>query len=386
MKKLNYSAEIITIGTELLLGDVTDINTPFIARELRNLGIDVFRTVTVGDNIDRISRQINQSINAADIVIATGGLGPTIDDPTREAVSHTFGVDLVFVDNLWEQIKDRFKAFNHSPTENNRRQALLPIGAVPLENPVGTAPAFYIQHHGHMLICLPGVPSEVQYLMHATVMPLLSSRYETNAITITKVIRTAGMGESSIDDRIGNYEKLNNPTVGITAHPGQVDIRITAKAADAEIAMSLITPIQNEIEAILGDIVFGHDADTLENIVENLARSHNIDLFLFLPPDIKSNFSKLNLEESLLYMKEMDRNQFSRRISDGSLYNILNPKDIGVYVDWPSMESRKFSVSIFNNGKMDTQDFFFGGHEILFLEWMKTQILNTIRKNIGQVK
>jgi competence/damage-inducible protein CinA-like protein len=379
MKNKMISAEIITIGTELLLGDVVDINTPFIAKELNKLGIDVYRTITVGDNVRRISNQINQSLAAAHIVITTGGLGPTVDDPTRDAVAHTFGVDLIFSQDLWEQIKDRFRLFNRTPTKNNRKQAYLPLGAVAIENTVGTAPAFYITNQGHILICLPGVPSEVQHLFQTNVSLLLKKLYHTGLITLTKIIRTAGMGESSIDDRIAEFERMQNPTVGVTAHPGQVDIRITAKAADAAAAASMIAPVQSEIENILSDFVFGFDEDTLENIVSRLAEEENRKLILFHLPQIGPALEIMGLQEIFHKMIEVERIQFQEMISDGSLYNILTPHDLGLHLDWVSLESREFSMITICDGETESQNFSFGGHETLYQEWLKTSILNTIR-------
>ena len=138
------SAEIIAIGTELLLGEISDINTAFIAKALNQIGIDIYRTSIVGDNQSRITDLIKHSIKRAQIVITTGGLGPTVDDPTRQAVADVYGEKLIFHEHLWEQIQSRFRAFNRIPTANNKRQAFIPQNAIPIENPVGTAPAFYI--------------------------------------------------------------------------------------------------------------------------------------------------------------------------------------------------------------------------------------------------
>ena len=136
------SAEIITIGTELLLGEIDDTNATYIARELRDVGIDLYRKTTVGDNARRIAQTIQEALQRTDIIITTGGLGPTVDDPTREAVALAVGVETEFRPELWEQIQNRFQRFGRKPTENNKRQAYVPKGAIPVENPVGTAPSF----------------------------------------------------------------------------------------------------------------------------------------------------------------------------------------------------------------------------------------------------
>src|SRR4030042_5061373 len=138
-------AEIITIGTEILLGEIIDTNAQFIARKLRDAGIDLYRKTTVGDNTHRIAQAIQQSLERCDIVLTTGGLGPTVDDPTREAVALALGVELEYREDLWEQIQARFQRFGRQPTENNRRQAYIPKGAIAIENPVGTAPIFIVE-------------------------------------------------------------------------------------------------------------------------------------------------------------------------------------------------------------------------------------------------
>lgn len=139
------SAEIITIGTEILLGEIVDTNTRFLARALRGLGVDLFRTVTIGDNAQRIAEAIQDSLRRADIVITTGGLGPTVDDPTREAVARAAGVETEFREELWEQVKAVIARYGRTPGENQKRQAVVPRGAIAIQNPVGTAPAFIVE-------------------------------------------------------------------------------------------------------------------------------------------------------------------------------------------------------------------------------------------------
>ena len=171
------SAEIIAIGTELLLGSILDTNSQYLAKELNRAGIDLFRWTIVGDNPQRIKQTILEAYSRTDIIITTGGLGPTIDDPTREAAALAWGVSLEFHPKLWLQIVDRFDKYGRYPTENNRRQAYIPKGAQPIENPVGTAPAFYLERDRKTLICLPGVPAEMKYLFQKSVMPMLIGNY-----------------------------------------------------------------------------------------------------------------------------------------------------------------------------------------------------------------
>jgi competence/damage-inducible protein CinA-like protein len=268
-------AEIITIGTELLLGEIVDTNSQYLAHSLRNLGIDVRRITTVGDNINRIVEVIRQASERCDIILTTGGLGPTVDDPTREAVAQAVGVKTEYHPELWEQIEVRFRKFGRIPTENNRRQAFIPMGATAIENPVGTAPIFFFKHDSFMIISLPGVPREMEFLMDHVVIPILHQNYDLHEIIQTRVLHTVGVGESQIDHLIGDLEELNNPTVGLAAHSGQVDVRITAKADSLESAENLIIPIDNMIRERLGDCIYGIDQDTLEQIALNsLVKQH----------------------------------------------------------------------------------------------------------------
>ncbi len=260
------SAEIITIGTEILLGEIVDTNAQYLARTLRDEGIDLYRKTTVGDNVRRIAQAIQQSMERCQIVITTGGLGPTVDDPTREAVAQAFGVETEFMPELWEQIQARFRRFKRQPTENNRKQAYIPHGAIAVENAVGTAPAFIVETEQHAVISLPGVPSEMEFLMQNAVIPYLKQRFELTGIIKTRVIHTAGAGESQIDELIGDLEALQNPTVGLAAHTGQVDVRITAKAGSEADADALIKPIEDTLRQRLKEWYYGVDQDTLEEV------------------------------------------------------------------------------------------------------------------------
>jgi len=269
------SAEIITIGTELLLGEIVDTNAQFLARCLRDVGIDLYRKTTVGDNIQRIAEVIQEAFDRCDIIITTGGLGPTVDDPTREAVALAVGVKTEYRPELWEQIEARFRRFGRIPTENNRRQAYIPQGAKAIENPVGTAPIFIFEYRSKVIISLPGVPREMEFLMEHEVIPFLRHHYELQGIIKSRVLHTAGVGESQIDDLIGDLEELRNPTVGLAAHSGQVDVRITAKADSDKAADELINPIEIALRSRLGDCIYGVDQETLEEVaLRSIAKHH----------------------------------------------------------------------------------------------------------------
>jgi nicotinamide-nucleotide amidase len=176
---------------------------------------------------------------------------------------------------LWDQIVDRFKRFNRQPTKNNRQQAFIPQGGIPVENPVGTAPAFIFETDKFAIISLPGVPREMEYLMQHEVIPYLRRRYPDSGTIKTRILHTAGVGESQIDDLISDMEMRQNPTVGLAAHSGQVDVRITAKAADEKIAAALIAETEGELRHRLGDWIYGVDNDTLEkSVLTHLQNKH----------------------------------------------------------------------------------------------------------------
>jgi nicotinamide-nucleotide amidase len=271
------SAEIITIGTEILLGEIVDTNTRHIARTLRAMGVDLFRTITIGDNVERIADAIRHSMERAEIVITTGGLGPTVDDPTREAVARAAGVELEFREDLWEEVVGIISRYGRKASENQRRQAYIPMGALGISNPVGTAPCFIVERAPQSgswtkesaVISLPGVPNEMEYILHESIIPYLQKRYNLDQIIKIRVLHCAGLGEGLIDEKIANLETLSNPTVGLAAHTGVVDIRIAAKAKNETEADEMIASIENEVRERLGDAVFGADEDKLETVTLN---------------------------------------------------------------------------------------------------------------------
>ena len=271
--------EIITIGTELLLGEITDTNSTYIARTLRDHGIDIYRITTVGDNPGRIASTIREALDRAEIIITTGGLGPTVDDPTRQAVADAVERELVFKPELWEEIVDRFKDYGREPTENNRRQAYIPKGAIPVVNPVGTAPCYIVEIDNACVVSLPGVPREMEFVLHNAIIPYLSNKFtlKTQIIKAT-VLHAASLGESVIDEMIDDLEQKANPTVGLLAHPGQVDIRVTSKAGSTQEALELSKPVVQELKDRLGDNIYGQDEETLESIICQILNDKTLDI------------------------------------------------------------------------------------------------------------
>ena len=293
------SAEIITIGTEILLGEIVDTNTRHIARTLRNMGVDLYRTITIGDNVDRIASAIRSSMESADIVITTGGMGPTIDDPTREAVARAIGVETEFREDLWQQVVETIARYGRKPSENQKRQAYVPKGALGLKNPVGTAPCFIVEtplrgpppppgrgggggvgggEGMRVVISLPGVPQEMEQILHESVIPYLQKKFDLNEIIKIRILHCAGLGEGTIDEKIADLEILNNPTVGLAAHTGVVDVRIAAKAKNEGEANTMIAEVETQVRERLGTVVFGADEDKLEEVLLDMIAKRGMTL------------------------------------------------------------------------------------------------------------
>jgi competence/damage-inducible protein CinA-like protein len=249
------SAEIITIGTELLLGEIINTNTQVIALAMRDIGVDVYRTSTIGDNQSRISQIIQESISRANIVITTGGLGPTVDDPTRQAIAQAFDLELIFKPELWREIVERFKRFGKQPSDNNRQQAFIPEGGDSLPNAHGTAPGIYLKSDLGLLFALPGVPNEMQGMLKDQVVPKIREHFSLTGVILTRSIRVEGIGESQVDSIISDLETLSNPTVGLAAGKGHVLVRMTAKAPDENEAAALIKDLENKLLNLLEDWV-----------------------------------------------------------------------------------------------------------------------------------
>lgn len=268
------SAEIITIGTEILLGEIQDSNTSFIARQLKDTGIDLFRTQTIGDNVSRISQTIRDSLQRADIIITTGGLGPTVDDPTREAVAKAINQPLEFHTGLWEEICGYFEKISRTASENNRNQAYLPTTAEPIHNPVGTAPGFYVMSGKSIIFCLPGVPREMEYLLTRNAIPLIKQLYHHHQVIITRLLHVAGIGESQVDTLISEFERFSNPTIGLTAKPGQIDVRIAAKAESTKKAKRMIAEVERKIRILLRDNIYGMDGESIPGAIKRLWHSN----------------------------------------------------------------------------------------------------------------
>lgn len=272
------TARIVIVGSEILLGQTLDTNSRTLALRLRNLGLSVARIEVVGDERSEIARALRRSVHGADLVIVAGGIGPTVDDLTREAVADAFDRPLEFHAALWDQIEARFRLMGRDPRPNARRQAFLPAGATAIENLVGTAPCFVVDDGGVLLAVLPGVPSELKHVFDNALVARIHARFELPAALEVRVVRTAGVGESVVDDRLGDLVSGANPAVGLLAHPGCVDVRISARAGDSEEAKELVGAAEETIRERLGDCVYGADEDTLAGVVAAKLRTLGLQL------------------------------------------------------------------------------------------------------------
>ncbi len=274
-------AEIIAVGTELLLGQIVDTNSAYIAQQLTTVGLDLHFKSNVGDNLERIKSTLEMALRRSDFLITTGGIGPTLDDLTREAVAEVLNKPLVFQPHLFEQISDFFRSLGRAVSDNNRKQAYLPDGAIPIENPVGTAPGFIAEKDGKAVISIPGVPHEMRYFMEHSVLPYLRRKLGIQEVIISRVLKLFGIGESLVDERIKDLiEKGTNPTIGLLAHTqiGEIHIRLTAKATDEASAAALNASLEAEIRNRLKDFIFGADEETYEGVLSSLLRRAGVTL------------------------------------------------------------------------------------------------------------
>ena len=274
----SLNAEIVTTGTELLLGVITDTNSTYIARQLRDIGLNLYYITSAGDNQERVAGVLDAALQRSDVIITTGGLGPTVDDITREAVAQATGRELVYNPELVASIEAFFEQRGYTMSENNRRQARIPEGAIPIENPVGTAPCFIVEDQRGIIISLPGVPHEMKYMMEHVVLPYLRETLDLHQIIKARTLHTCGIGESSLDAQISDLEESSNPTVGLSAHPGQSDIRITAKADSEAEADVMIAEMEARVRERVGTVIYGADDETLQSTVIDLLRDRGLSV------------------------------------------------------------------------------------------------------------
>jgi nicotinamide-nucleotide amidase len=272
-------AELLTIGTELLLGQIVDTNASWMSQRLAEEGIDVYYKSTVGDNWGRIEAAIRLAMSRADVLIMTGGLGPTEDDLTREVLAAVLNRPLLLDTAVLRHIEERFARRRVAMAENNRKQAMVPEGAEVLHNPRGTAPGLLIRSEGCVFVCMPGVPSEMKPMLLEQVIPQIRAVFGIRSRIVSRVLKTCGISESTLDQRIGDYfREMRNPTIGVLAHAGEIHVRLTCKGEDpAEIAGRL-DDLEQKIRERLGHLIFGRDDEKLEAIVGRLLRERKATL------------------------------------------------------------------------------------------------------------
>jgi nicotinamide-nucleotide amidase len=269
------NAEILAVGTELLLGDIINTNAQYIARRLADIGIGVYYQSVVGDNETRLYKAFELALGRADIVITTGGLGPTKDDLTKETAAAIAGKDMFIDKKSLEWIESYFIKIGREMTENNRKQAYFPEGAIIFHNEHGTAPGCAIAIGEKKIILLPGPPREMKPMFENSVIPYLSQFQE--GILVSKVLRICGIGESKMEDMLRDLiSNQNNPTIAPYAKTGELTLRITSKARTKEEAENMIKPVEEKIRNILGENIYGEGENTsLESIVAELLINHN---------------------------------------------------------------------------------------------------------------
>lgn len=270
-------AEIIAIGTEILLGDIVNSNAQFLSKELANLGVGVYHQSVVGDNQDRILEAFDRAFEECDVILTTGGLGPTKDDLSKELAAKYFGMEMCLRDELFCDLEDYFKKNNLEMTENNKKQCYFPKEAIILPNPNGTAPGAILEGpNDKKIILMPGPPREMEPMFINHVVPYLSKF--ADGILVSKIIRVFGIGESKMEELVSDLLDNENPTVAPYAKNVDVILRVTAKGKDEEEAKKLIEPMEAEIRKRLGDNIYGEGETTLEEVVGKLLVDKNMTI------------------------------------------------------------------------------------------------------------
>ncbi|MBO0779733.1 MAG: competence/damage-inducible protein A [Ktedonobacteraceae bacterium] len=252
-------AEILSCGTELLLGQITDTNATYLAQSLAALGIDLYYVSQVGDNQGRIVETLRRAWGRSDLVIMTGGLGPTEDDLTRESISELLGETMAVDPELVVTLRARF-AHSVMPERNLKQASLIP-SARSLANPVGTAPGWWVEKDDRIIVAMPGVPGEMYKMWEEQVLPRLGAL--TGGVIFTRILRVSGIGESTVEEKLGDLIHNTNPTLATYAKSDAVDVRITAKAASSREAESTVVSMEQQVRQIFGHYIFGIDKETL---------------------------------------------------------------------------------------------------------------------------
>jgi nicotinamide-nucleotide amidase len=266
--------EIIAVGTELLLGNILNTNAKYLSEKLAELGLEVYYQTVVGDNLQRVSEAFKKGVERSDVVIATGGLGPTDDDLTKDGLCQALGISMLLHEPTLTKIESFFKSIDRIMPECNKRQAYIPVGSIILENNNGTAPGILLEVNGKISVLLPGPPSELIPMFENSVYPFFKAR--TNSILKSKMIRIVGVGESAVQEQLREiFDNQSNPTIAPYAKSGEVHLRITAKAETIETADKMLYELEDKVRDIIGNNVYGCDNESLEDVVIGLLQNSN---------------------------------------------------------------------------------------------------------------
>jgi nicotinamide-nucleotide amidase len=271
-------AEVVTVGSELVLGQLVDTNAAYIAQKLSEIGVGMAFHTTVGDDPDRMRDCFRTALDRCQIVIATGGIGPTEDDLTREVAAEVFGTELELHQDLLDHIAGLFARIGYKMAPNNKRQAYIPKGGRVIHNPRGTAPAFCCEKDDRIFFALPGVPFETEALVVEEVLPILKEKYSPRGrVWVNRVLKVCGVGESNVDAQIKEIIRSSkNPTIGLQAGQGEIKVRLTARAESAEEAERLLDEGESQIDEKLGEMIFGHGDETLPGNTADLIHRNNL--------------------------------------------------------------------------------------------------------------
>ena len=270
------NCELISVGTEILLGDILNSNAQYLSKELASLGIGVTHQCTVGDNRERLLGAIDLAFSRCDMIIFTGGLGPTPDDLTKEVCAEYFGKELMMDEEIAKGIERYFIERNRTMPESNLKQALVPVDSIVLHNTCGTAPGFIMEKDGKIMVILPGPPYEMTAMFKKSVKPYLSER---SGYTIkSHTVRTFGIGESAMSEKVNHLLNMENPTVAPYAKSGEALLRVTAKAETEEKADLLMKDVIDEIKTLLGDYIYGIDVNSTEEALSILLKEKNMTI------------------------------------------------------------------------------------------------------------
>ncbi|MCP8616453.1 competence/damage-inducible protein A [Salirhabdus salicampi] len=275
----NIQAEIISVGTELLLGQITDTNSQWLSQKLNDLGVNVYYHQTVGDNADRVTSVLQMAQQRSQLVIVTGGLGPTEDDLTRESAINVLNRSLVIDQTSLKRVEAHFEKNGIPMTENNRKQAVVFENATVFQNDEGMAPGMFVEHEGTGWIFLPGVPREMKAIMNEKVIPFLKQKYELTGQLVSRELKFIGIGESTLEDKISHIiQSQSNPTIAPLAGDDGVLLRLSAKATTKEKGYALIDELQQRIFQVVGEYCYGIDHDTIESTVLNIMEEKHMTL------------------------------------------------------------------------------------------------------------